>query len=428
MSLCYRKIVYFLFLIVFTLPTLLIGLFLLGQETKAYNNLQTSVEVIMVCGDGVMVEGEACDKGNPPNVSADFGTSTCADYGYNEGVLTCSDDCLSVLTTMCSTCGNNIREGLEQCEATDYNGATCATYGLNTGTLTCASNCVFDLINCSSVGLTEPGDAGNQGGASGGVSSIGGVGVLDGYLPGSFIPPSQTKVIIRGKSFPNTDVHVLIDGKIIGMVRADSKADFYFESTDVTPGIASFGLWSEDIDSTKSTLLTLTLRITSGAVTTVTGAYISPSINVDKNVIIKGESLKIYGQSVPEAEIQVLVHSDEEIVKKTSTESNGTWNIDLDTNPLEEEVFHITKALFQISLDGNKIKSGYSRSVSFYVGRTAKQEPCPGADLNKDKRVNLTDFSILLYYWGTDNACADQNHNNKVDLVDFSIMMYYWTG
>jgi len=42
--------------------------------------------------------------------------------------------------------------------------------------------------------------------------------------------------------------------------------------------------------------------------------------------------------------------------------------------------------------------------------------------------VNITDFSILLYWWGTDNACADQNHNGTVDLIDFSIMMYYWTG
>jgi len=53
---------------------------------------------------------------------------------------------------------------------------------------------------------------------------------------------------------------------------------------------------------------------------------------------------------------------------------------------------------------------------------------CAGADLNHDGRVNITDFSILLYYWGTNNACADQNHDGTVDLTDFSIMMFYWTG
>ena len=66
--------------------------------------------------------------------------------------------------------------------------------------------------------------------------------------------------------------------------------------------------------------------------------------------------------------------------------------------------------------------------MSFHVGRIGGEAACPNADLNKDGRVNLTDFSILLYYWGTDNACADQNQNGIVDLVDFSIMMFYWTG
>ncbi len=382
----------------------------------------------MVCGDGYIDAGEACDKGNPPNTPAAFGGLKCADYGFLQGNLTCSDDCAAILTTMCSTCGNGIREGLEQCERNDYNGATCLTYGFNTGALSCASNCTINLMNCSSVGLTEPGTSGTQGGGVSGGAGGGGAGVAQGYVPGSFTPPSQTKVIIRGKSYPNSDVHVLLDGKVIGIVKADPKADFYFESMEITPGVASFGLWSEDVGGIKSTLLVLTLRITSGAVTTVSGAYISPSINVDKNVVIRGEKLKVFGQSVPNAQIEVHVHSNEKIIQKTNSTNTGSWEIDLNTNPLADEEFHTTKALFQLDLSGNLIKSGFSRSVSFYVGRSVKTEPCPGADLNKDKRVNLTDFSILLYYWGSNNACADQNHNGKVELVDFSIMMYYWTG
>ncbi len=93
-----------------------------------------------------------------------------------------------------------------------------------------------------------------------------------------------------------------------------------------------------------------------------------------------------------------------------------------------EEDFHIAKALFQVETDGNIIKSGFSRSISFHVGKVGGEVPCPEADLNHDGRVNLTDFSILLYYWGTDNTCADQNQNGNVELIDFSIMMYYWTG
>jgi len=56
---------------------------------------------------------------------------------------------------------------------------------------------------------------------------------------------------------------------------------------------------------------------------------------------------------------------------------------------------------------------------------------CEGADLNFDGKINLIDFSILLYFWGQSspsNRCVDINFDGIVDLVDFSIMMYWWTA
>ncbi len=51
------------------------------------------------------------------------------------------------------------------------------------------------------------------------------------------------------------------------------------------------------------------------------------------------------------------------------------------------------------------------------------------ADLNRDGRVDLVDFSILLYNWGRpQNPVADLNADGRVDLVDFSILLYWWTG
>jgi len=66
--------------------------------------------------------------------------------------------------------------------------------------------------------------------------------------------------------------------------------------------------------------------------------------------------------------------------------------------------------------------------LSFYIGEGAEQGICPYADLNKDGRVNLIDFSILLFWWGKDDMCCDQNQDGNVNIVDFSILLYYWTG
>ena len=52
-------------------------------------------------------------------------------------------------------------------------------------------------------------------------------------------------------------------------------------------------------------------------------------------------------------------------------------------------------------------------------------------DINKDGKIDIVDFSILLYFWhdvNISNPCADINQDGKVELTDFSIMLYWWTG
>lgn len=54
---------------------------------------------------------------------------------------------------------------------------------------------------------------------------------------------------------------------------------------------------------------------------------------------------------------------------------------------------------------------------------------CGIADFNCDGRVNLIDFSILLFNWGTpSNLKTDLSNDGKITITDFSIMLFYWTG
>jgi hypothetical protein len=55
----------------------------------------------------------------------------------------------------------------------------------------------------------------------------------------------------------------------------------------------------------------------------------------------------------------------------------------------------------------------------------------PHGDLNKDGKINIVDFSILMYFWNQtnpSNPCADINKDGIVNLTDFSIMLFWWTG
>ena len=76
---------------------------------------------------------------------------------------------------------------------------------------------------------------------------------------------------------------------------------------------------------------------------------------------------------------------------------------------------------------GAQAKSGYSQVVNFYVGTRDAQSPRTG-DVNGDGKVNLTDFSIMLFHWGGADDIADLNSDGQVNLTDLSIMLFNWTG
>lgn len=426
LSPCIKKIVS----IVLLLSIFGLGCFYKTKKVDAIEFLPTTVEVLVACGNGIIEASnfEVCDPGEPPDVSPDLASTTCQDFDdifgnpFAAGQLYCLADCSDFdPDTDCHTCGNTHKENSEDCDTSDFGGATCQTFGYDEGDLLCTEVCQISTVNC----IARSHEGGTPG-SGGGSSSGGGSGVSSGFKPGSE-SEEDTKVIIRGKSYPNSDVHILIDGAVIGIVAADAKADFYFETSEVSSGVTSFSFWSEDTLGLKSTLLSLTFRVTSGAVTTISGVYIAPSIDIDKKSVIRGEDVNIFGSTVPGTQVNIHINSEQEFIEETQSEDSGKWNLVFNTEPLEDD-FHTAKALFKVLADENIIESGFSKAISFYVGSTEGEALCPEADLNHDGRVNLTDFSILLFYWGTDNECADQNQNGNVELIDFSIMMYYWTG
>ena len=300
-------------------------------------------------------------------------------------------------------CGNEVVDGDEECDRDSLNGQTCAGLGYDGGALSCDAVCDFDISNCTTNGALPPPSGGGGGGGT---------------------PSVATKVIFQGKTYPNSSITILKDGKITTVVKADSKADFRAEITNLTAGIYTFGLWAKDKDGIKSITYTLTFRVQTDTITTVSGIYLPPTIDIDKTRLQRGETLNILGQAIPNVEIDVYIFSGE-IIEKTQADEIGAWLLPFNTQPLEDGL-HITKARFQLN---DEERSGFGAVLSFYIGEGAPSELiCPRADLNKDGRTNLIDFSILLYWWGTDNTCSDQNQNGIVDLPDFSIMLYYWTG
>ncbi|MBI2030938.1 hypothetical protein HYT05_04925, partial [Candidatus Kaiserbacteria bacterium] len=81
------------------------------------------------------------------------------------------------------------------------------------------------------------------------------------------------------------------------------------------------------------------------------------------------------------------------------------------------------------SLSGITLLFGKNASSSSIATSTSSSSATgEGSDYNGDKKTNLTDFSILLSAWGTDDPDVDLNKDGTINLADFSILLFNWTG
>ncbi len=275
-----------------------------------------------------------------------------------------------------------------------------------------------------------PGGGGHGGGGGGGVGHDIGRGRGE-YLPYP-PPPGAPGVVLTGWAYPLSEVFILKDGTEEGIALANVAAEFGAFLADLTQGIYTFGVWSQDSEGRRSITYSTTFWIDAGTQTTVSDIFLPPTIELSRNSVSAGEIIEVVGQSVPGDTVEIWFYpqkegelAETEIIKKTGITSDvGKWSVFINTGNLANGTYRV-KARASLEPVGD---SEFSQILNCAIGSALGEGLCPGGDLNKDGRVNLTDFSILLYYWGTDNACADQNQDGIVNLTDFSIMMYYWTG
>ncbi|KPJ71221.1 hypothetical protein AMJ50_02890 [Parcubacteria bacterium DG_74_3] len=237
--------------------------------------------------------------------------------------------------------------------------------------------------------------------------------------------PIVTKAVFRGKAYPLAFLTILKNGEVAATFFAKETGLFEKELSGIAGGTYNFSIWAEDKEGRKSVTLSFTVSVLSGMTTVISGIFISPTIELSPVQVERGDPVNIFGQVFPESQVDIFVSS-QEIVKETQAGPGGEWELKLDTTPLEiAEHYAKARALY-----GEGEQSSFSQTLSFLILKPGALV-CKGADLNFDGRVNIVDFSILLYFWGQktpSNICADINFDGIVNIIDFSIMMYYWTG
>ena len=366
-----------------------VALFSLGVPRASAVQVSTSI-FISICGDGIVQPGEACDDGTGNNTGL---------YGSTTSERHCSPDCQN-FGPYCGDGVLQVRFG-EACDQGTSNG----TGGLCSAT-------------CQSLPPSPPSSPPPPTGSPP-VGSI----PSQNASQGSIASQVQTKVVLRGKAYPNSTVSILLDGQVLGSVQADSNADFLYTTTDVTPGTATFSFSATDDKGVSSLMDSVVFEIVQSAVTTVANVFIPPSIDLSATSITPGGLLTISGQSVPAASVTTQIDTDASGTLSSLVDASGDWALQLDTGSLTTGN-HTAKASFTLS---STTASGFGRSVSFTVG-SGSNACSASADLNQDSKVNLVDFSIFLTLWQSAGPRGDFNCDGQINLADFSIMLFNWTG
>jgi hypothetical protein len=238
----------------------------------------------------------------------------------------------------------------------------------------------------------------------------------------------QSRLQISGYTAPSSFVMFTEGSSTIGTDIAGPTGFFSKLFTSVQPNTHNISLYSLDTSSLTTSIVPLEIYTPAYQTTTISNLLLSPTITINNTSIIQGDNLIATGSAFPSAQITLFTDAPLRTYYTTASAA-GLWTVTInDTasyNPGDYRIYSL----------GQQVPSGLQSLISTALLFTIRTPGGGGGascgnishgDINCDGSINLTDFSILMFYWGTSNATSDINSDTSVNLTDFSIMMFYW--
>ncbi len=272
------------------------------------------------------------------------------------------------------------------------------------------------IATSSQVSATPVGGNNNQNNAGGGGGGGGGGGAV------------ATTIQASGITFPSALVYLVKDGVIIATAESTAQGTFSIGQS-VSPGTAVFTIYAADKNGNRTGSVSYTTDVQFGSTTKIENIVLPPLVTTDKESVKPGDIITITGRGAPNSNSVITIDEIPGLQFKVTLDSSGTFSTPFKVADLGNGAYSV-----RARLERNGTVTGLSQLIQFIVGNKTvdrtEQQQCSEADFNCDGKVNLIDFSILLFWFEKKNPpdAIDLNHDGKVDIIDFSILMYYWTG
>ena len=222
---------------------------------------------------------------------------------------------------------------------------------------------------------------------------------------------------------------MLVDGQQYTNVNADNSGRYSLTVDGIARGVYTFGIFAEDREGTKSSTFSTSFTVSGARASSLSNINIPPTILVNPSPANPGEPVTFSGFTLPDAEVTIEHEREGSVASRqsftTTSDNRGFWSYEHTLG--QQSGPHRLRVKAEQEEGAQTNFSNYER---YGVGEDIAGEI--NADLNRDGRVNLVDFSILLFWWetagGDSDPPADINRDGRVNLVDFSILLFNWTG
>jgi hypothetical protein len=238
-------------------------------------------------------------------------------------------------------------------------------------------------------------------------------------------------VQVIGMAYPNAVVNILRNSVIVGSTTADLTGAFTITLQNQPSGSQTYSLYAVDVTGRRSPNIAYEQIVAANVTTSITGVLLPPTIAQSHLSVTPDTPINFFGYTAPNVPVTLTIAGPVNLTVQVTSDSAGYYSYALNSAGVPKGGYTIyARALVQGQFTPN------SYALNFTIGDEIIEPPQPGdcarSDLNCDTRVDLIDFSILLYFWDLNdfsrNPRADIDKNGDVGLRDLSIMLYDWTG
>ncbi len=247
---------------------------------------------------------------------------------------------------------------------------------------------------------------------------------------GIIIPPAggggvaPSRVSFSGWAFPGSQVKILIKSDIdpayknvpVSTYNMSKEGIFSLDYLALLTGKYFIGLRGVDKTGQETGILSFNVDFRTETGLFVDDIIIPPTVSFSEEVVGSGENFNISGYSFPTSKIELKI--DDILKDNTISDTSGYYSFSFSSDDFEKRSHYVR--VRQLVDD---------RFSSYSFPRTFKisELEIPKADFNNDDKVNITDWSVFLFRWGSESASIkskiDMDGNGKIDIVDFSIFL-----